>query len=176
MIYELPENYFVRGLRSSDLNESYLSWFENQEVSKFNSHGKFFKNLEALQDFYNSQSSEDKVVWAICHQLDGHVGNVSLQGMSFINRNAEFAILIGNPEHWGKSVGLNASKVLLRHGFEKLNLERVYCGTSASNIAMQKLALQLGMVEEGRRRKHLYLNGQWEDVIEYGVLRHEFKS
>jgi RimJ/RimL family protein N-acetyltransferase len=34
----------------------------------------------------------------------------------------------------------------------------------------------MGMAEEGRRRKHLFLNRKWGDVIEYGVLRDEFKG
>ena len=73
-------------------------------------------------------------------------------------------------------MGLNASLALLRHGFEKLNLERVYCGTAGTNIGMKKLAVQMGMVEEGCRRKHLFLNGRWDDMVEYGVLREDFKG
>ena len=174
MIYELTSEYYLRSLRESDLSGSYQSWFENQEVCKYNSHGKFFKNEDWLRAFYNNLNEESQVVCAICHKEDGHIGNVSLQHISVINRNAEFAILIGNPNHWRKMVGLSASLALLRHGFEKLNLERIYCGTAGNNIGMQKLALKMGMVEEGRRRKHLFLEGNWEDMVEYGVLRQDF--
>jgi ribosomal-protein-alanine N-acetyltransferase len=176
MIYELADGYFVRGLRKDDLDGPYQFWFENQDVCQYNSHGKFIKNANWLREFYDNLNREDQLVWAICHRDDGHIGNVSLQSISFINRNAEFAILIGNPKHWRKSVGLNASLTLLHHGFEKLNLERVYCGTSDTNIGMQKLAVQMGMVEEGRRRKHLFLNGRWEDMVEFGVLREDFRG
>lgn len=174
MIYELGDNYFVRSLLESDLDGAYKSWFDNQKVCKYNSHGKFFKNANWFRQFYDNLNSEDQVVWAICHQDDGHIGNVSLQSVSFINRNAEFAIIIGNPNHWRKAVGLNASLTLLQHGFYKLNLERIYCGTAASNLGMQHLAQRMGMVEEGRRRKHLFLNGRWEDLLEYGLLRDDF--
>jgi RimJ/RimL family protein N-acetyltransferase len=175
MIYELADGYFVRGLRECDLNGPYQSWFENQVVCNYNSHGKFVKNSNWFREFYDNLNREDQVVWAICHQDDGHIGNVSLQSISGINRNAEYAILIGNSNHWRKSAGLNSSLTLLRHGFEKLNLERIYCGTAAGNLSMQSLALRLGMIEEGRRRKHLFLNGQWEDMLEFGVLRDDFK-
>ena len=40
----------------------------------------------------------------------------------------------------------------MKHGFEQLNLHRIYCGTSVKNIAMQKLAAALGFVQEGIRR------------------------
>ena len=36
---------------------------------------------------------------------------------------------------------------------------------------MVRLAAALGMREEGRRRQALYLEGEWIDVVEFGVLR-----
>lgn len=176
MIYEFANGYYVRNLRESDLNGPYPSWFENQEACKYNSHGKFLKNAAWFRTFYDDLNREDQVVWAICHNDDGHIGNISLQSMSFVNRHAEFAILIGNSKHWRKSVGLYAGRALLQHGFSKLNLERIHCGTAATNFGMQKLAKQLGMVEEGRRRKHLFLDGEWVDMVEYGVLREDFQG
>jgi RimJ/RimL family protein N-acetyltransferase len=57
-----------------------------------------------------------------------------------------------------------------------LNLERIHCGTAAGNAGMQGLARKLGMREEGRRRSHLFLEGERVDVLEYGILREEFRS
>jgi RimJ/RimL family protein N-acetyltransferase len=67
-------------------------------------------------------------------------------------------------------VGELASKTILEHGFKKLNLHRIYCGTAANNEGMKKLALNLGMKEEGIRKEHLFLNGAWVDVLEYGIV------
>lgn len=174
MIYRVSEEYFVRAFREDDLGGPYPSWFEDQDVCKYNSHGKFFRSSEYFRSFYNSLSSDDRVVWAICHDEDGHIGNVSLQGISWINRNAEFAILIGDKRHWYKGVGKKVGQCLVRHGFEKLNLERIYCGAAETNQGMRNLALVLGFREEGRRRAQLYLEGSWVDVIEYGLLRSEY--
>lgn len=173
MIYKLNDEYFVRSLQESDLAGPYMSWFEDQDVCRYNAHGKFFKTAAYFRSFYESLDSEDRIVWAICHNTDGHIGNISLQGISSINRNAEFAILLGDKRHWGKGVAKMAGRKLVQHGFDKLNLERIYCGTAASNEAMKKLALTLGMVQEGCRRSHLYLDGGWVDVIEYGLLRRD---
>lgn len=173
MIYQLSENYFVRALRESDLDGPYPSWFEDQEVCRYNSHGKFFKTLADFRAYLDDLSGEDQVVWAICHVADGHIGNISLQGISFINRHADFAVLIGDKRHWGKGVAYQAAKALFLHGFNKLNLERIWCATAAPNMVMRNLAKRLGMVEEGCRRSHLYLNGEWVDMIEFGILRSE---
>ncbi|RHX91173.1 N-acetyltransferase [Leptospira yasudae] len=170
MIYSFLEDYFVRTLLESDLSGPYPFWFEDQEITRYNSHGKFFKNRSYFEEYYRSLNYEDRLVWAICHKSDGHIGNISLQNISFIDRNAEFAVILGNKAHHGKGVSFQAGKKLLHHGFEKLNLEKIYCGTASENLPMQKLALSLGMKEEGRRKKHVFLNGAYQDVLEYGIL------
>lgn len=175
MIYQLNEVYFVRPLEETDIDGPYTSWFEDQEVCRYNSHGKFFKTRAYFHEYVKNTNLEDRVVWAICHTKDGHIGNIALQAISFINRTAEFAILLGDKHHWGKGVGLLAGRKLLEHGFQKLNLERIYCGTAATNKGMNKLAKALGMIQEGTRRSHLFLEGERVDIYEYGILRSEFK-
>ena len=175
MIYQLSKDYFVRPLLESDLDGPYLKWFEDQEVCRYNSHGKFFKTRAHFAEYLKHLNQEDRVVWAVCHSEDGHIGNVSLQQISLINRTAEFAILLGDRRHWSKGVGLLAGKKLLEHGFNKLNLERIYCGTAATNEGMKSLSEAMGMVLEGIRRQHLFLEGSRVDVLEYGILRAEFE-
>ena len=156
------------------LNGPYPSWFQDQEVCRYNSHGKFFKSKAQFRQFINSLGGEDRVVWAVCHVTDGHIGNISLQQISSINRTAEFAIILGDRRHWGRGVGLLAGRALLQHGFQKLNLERIHCATAATNEGMKKLAIAMGMTLEGTRRSHLFLDGSRVDVLEYGILRGEF--
>ena len=170
MIKQLNEQYFVRGLCEADIEGPYPSWFEDQEVCAFNSHGKFVRTKEYFRQFIRGLDADRMIVWAICHAEDGHIGNVALQNISLINRNAEFAIILGDRSHWGKGVGELASKTIIEHGFKKLNLHRIYCGTAANNEGMKKLALNLGMKVEGIRKEHVFLNGAWVDVIDYGIV------
>lgn len=173
MIYALDEQYFVRALRQSDLEGPYPGWFEDQAVTQFSSHGKFARTNQYFQAYLNQIDRDDQLVWAICHESDGHIGNICLQAINFINRNADFGVLMGNKKHWGKGVAFKAMKTILSHGFYKLNLERIYCGTAANNEAMRAIAQKIGMIEEGRWRSHLYIEGQWVDMIQYGILRDE---
>ena len=132
MIYKLSNDYFVRQLLKRDLDGTYPNWFDDQDIRRYNSHGKFFKTKAYFKEYINELKLEDKLVWAICHITDGHIGNVSLQNISWINRTAEFAILLGEKGHWGKGIGLLAGNKILEHGFDKLNLERVGHGTAVS--------------------------------------------
>jgi RimJ/RimL family protein N-acetyltransferase len=53
-------------------------------------------------------------------------------------------------------------------------LHRIYCGTHAQNTGMQKLALKLGMRQEGCRREAILKAGRFADIIEYGILSREY--
>lgn len=166
----------VRGLDRGDLAGGYPLWFSDEAVCRHNSHGAFPKSAQELAAYIDGLASDRaKVVWAVIDRATGlHIGNMSLQSINWINRSAEFAVLMGEKEYWGRGYAREAGELLLRHGFLRLNLRRVYCGTAATNTGMQKLAESLGMAREGVRRQELYLNGEYTDLWEYGVLKDEF--
>ena len=64
---------------------------------------------------------------------------------------------------------------MIFHRFRKLNLARIYCGTLATSIGMQKLAKRLGMFIEGTRRQHHFLDSVRVDMSDNDILRPEFK-
>lgn len=169
----------LRPLVASDVEGGYIDWFNDIDVCKYNAHHVFPYNRElALKYIAGVQDSEKDVVLAIImkDEAQKHVGNISLQNINRVSRNAEYAIILGEKEYWGKGIAKEASLLIIKHGFEALNLHRIYCGTSVKNIAMQKLALYLNMKEEGRRKEALYKDGEYVDIVEYGLLRQDFKS
>jgi RimJ/RimL family protein N-acetyltransferase len=169
---------YLRPIESADLTEKYRDWFNDPEVCQFNSHHRFPNYNEDMKAYYESTiRSHDNLVLAICDKATkAHIGNVSLQNIDTLNQSAEFAIVVGDKGYWGKGVGREAMHLIIAHGFNELNLQRIYLGTSEKNIAMQKLALGLGFKEEGRARHELYKNGTFVDGLKYGLLRDEFKS
>src|SRR5690606_33880262 len=118
---------------------------------------------------------QNHVVLAIIETESGiHIGNVALQSINWVSRNAEFAILLGNKKYWGGGYGEEAAKLIVEYGFNRLNLHRIYCGTFHDNNGMIRLAGKLKMKEEGRRREGFFKDGRFVDVIEYGVLKSEY--
>ena len=171
---------YLRSLQISDLDGHYINWLNDAEVCQFNSHHVFPYTREAATNYITQvNSSQAQIVLAVClpsikGEADQHIGNISLQRINLIARQAEFAILMGDKTQWGKGYAKEAAALICQHGFKALNLNRIHCGTSEDNRAMQKLAAYLGMSEEGRRRQAHYKNGQYVDIIEYGVLSNEF--
>lgn len=172
------EKVYLRTITEDDLNANYREWFNDEEVCRYNSHHRFPNYDENMRNYYeNVIKSRGNLILAICDKVtDKHIGNIALENIDALNQSAEFAIILGNKKYWGKSVGKEASLLILKHGFEQLNLNRIYCGTSSTNTPMQRLAVALGMKEEGRRREAMYKTGAFADIVEYSILRKDFEA
>ncbi len=174
MRYELNESYFVEPFKEININDRYFSWFEDETVCEHNSHGVFPMTPQRTAEFYDRTSRRENLVWSVNHTSDGHIGNVSLQQIDLLNRNAEVAIIIGEKAHWGSGVGKLAVRAALGHGFRFLNLHKIYLGTAAGNIGMVSIAKSLGMRLEGRRVAHRLRDGEWYDIIEFALFSEDF--
>ncbi len=169
------ESIYLRPLSIEDVEGNYAYWLNDQEIVQFNSHGKFPMTVPMLKAFVESTSrATHAVVLAIIDKAtDAHIGNISLQAINWQDRNAEIAFLLGERSFWGKGVMKQAGKLMIDHAFNALNLHRVHCGTSSANMGMQKLAIKLGMNEEGVRKEAIYNHGKYHDIIEFGIIREE---
>lgn len=177
VVFLKGERIHLRALLLQDLTLNYLQWLNDEEVCRNNSHA-IFPNTEAkVQAYFDSLHGQSQVVLAIIHTESGrHIGNVALQQINWVSRNAEFAILLGDREYWSGGFGTEAARLIVQYGFQRLNLHRIYCGTLESNDAMKKLALKLCMKEEGLRRDAIYKDGAFRNITEYGVLKSEFEA
>jgi ribosomal-protein-alanine N-acetyltransferase len=162
----------LRPLKLSDVEGNYKFWLNDQDIVQYNSHGRFPQTIEKLTNYVNAvQSSNSDLVLAVIDKSNNkHIGNISLQSINWIDRNAEIAFLLGEKEYMGKGIMFEAGQLLITHGFKSLNLHRIFCGTSSDNHGMQKLALKLGMNQEGVRNEAIFNKGQYFDIIEYGII------
>jgi len=181
---------YLYPFRENDINdETYRSWFTNPDVTKYNSHGLFPMTQSSLNSFVDGLHN-DHIVFKIVIVSDAinadvkvggfqyssynWIGNCSLQSFNWINRSAEFAIVIGDVNSWGKGYATRCLKLLFEHAFSKLGLNRVWTGTAATNKGMQAVAEAAGMKLEGLSRQGVYLDGEYVDVCHYGILREEW--
>ena len=163
----------LRALTISDISGNYSNWFNDPEIVEHNSHGRFPMTKEKLETYVASiDLNTSLIVLAVIMRKTGvHIGNISLQKINWIDRNAEIAFILGEIDHQSKGVMMRAGKLLINHAFNQLNLHRVYCGTLDTNFGMKRLAIKLGMQEEGRRLEAVYKNGSYVDILEYGITK-----
>lgn len=160
-------------------NSDYESWFYDPDVTKYNHWGLFPHSKKKEEAFLDMcESGEGDLVLAIMIKTDDkmkHIGNLSLQSINKIYRSAEYAITIGDKNYWCQGIGYEVSKLLFHHGFNKLNLHRIWTGTASRNKGMRELAKKLGMKKEGIFVDGMFLNGQYIDIITYGILEDDWR-
>jgi ribosomal-protein-alanine N-acetyltransferase len=177
-IFLAGSRVYLRMLEPEDVSGNYLHWFDDEEVCRQNNHHRFpYAKASLIEYVEHLKDSRDRLVLAIISKEDNiHVGNISLQDIDPLQRSAEFAIVIGEKAYWRKGLASEAGSLVIRHGFNSLNLHRIYCGTSEKNLGMQKLARFLGFTEEGRRKEAFFKDGEYQDVIEYGIVESQWKQ
>lgn len=104
------------------------------------------------------------------------IGNCGFHALETQNRCGEVGIVIGDKSEWNKGYGAEAMRLMQKHGFETLNLHRVFLRVYSDNIRAVRSYEKVGFVLEGRLREANYKNGKYEDVLLMGILRAEWAS
>ncbi len=163
---------YLRPLQERDIEGTYDKWLNDKEVCEGNAHHTYPVTREDILKYirYALTNKTELILAIVDKKTHKHIGNVALQGITSIHRNAELSILIGEKEFWGKGCGKEACRLIVEHGFSALNLHRIWVGTDQTNIGMQKLAESLGMQYEGRHRDAVFKNGGYRDELVYSKL------
>jgi len=169
---------FLRPLEPADINERYLGWVNDPEVTRYLETGTFPSTAADLEKFYTSISASrsDVILGIIDKQSQRHIGNVKLGPISWIHRCATFGIMIGDRDYWGKGFGAEASRLMVEYGFYKLNLHRIDLGVFAEHDAAVRCYEKIGFKIEGRMREDLFQGGEYKDRVWMGLLRSEYES
>ena len=106
------------------------------------------------------------------------IGMLSLVNIDLGNRRAESARFLIGDEAAAQGTPAAVEAMLLLYGlaFERLGLERVYGVIEDRNQLMVKWQKYLGMKEEGRLRRHFFMDGEFHDAIALGLLADEYRA
>ncbi len=168
-------NIILEPLEEKHITQEYCSWLNDTEIVQFNSHGVFPNTLKLTKEYVEHSQSKSQITLAIIDiKTNLHIGNLSIYKIDFINSNADISILIGNRDFWGKGYGYEAFILAIKHCFNTLNLHRVTAGTTADNIAMQKIIKKLNMSKEATLREAVQRDNKYIDIYLYSILKREF--
>jgi RimJ/RimL family protein N-acetyltransferase len=124
-------------------------------------------------DAYLARRGTD-VRCAICRDGNPDIaGLVSLTGIDPVHRHAEFHIVLEAGAH-GQGMGTEATRAMLRHAFDDLNLHRVFLHVLATNAAAITVYEHAGFTREGTLRQAVFKNGTFHDLLVMGLLSPEF--
>ncbi|MFV0393616.1 MAG: GNAT family N-acetyltransferase [Coprobacillaceae bacterium] len=79
-----------------------------------------------------------------------------------------------NKKYWGNGFVTDALYLILTHCFVDLELQRVESTHYKENIGSGRVMQKCGMRYEGLARREEKINGVYQDVVHYGILREDF--
>jgi ribosomal-protein-alanine N-acetyltransferase len=116
----------------------------------------------------------EMINWGIA-LVDGLLlGSIRLT-LNPVDNHAEMGYWVGKP-YWNNGYCTEAARAVVAHGFDKLDLERIYANYMARNPASGRVLMKLGMQQEGLLRRHRRKFGRYEDLVVCGILRSEWQK
>jgi [ribosomal protein S5]-alanine N-acetyltransferase len=102
------------------------------------------------------------------------IGNCGLRKQNPQTRVADLGYEIDR-RYWGYGYATEASRALLKFGFEQLGLHRVWAYCIAENVASARVLEKIGMKCEGLQRESEWMKNRWWDTLHYAILDREWR-
>src|SRR5438874_531762 len=118
----------LRPLQMEDLDR-YVTWFNDPEVRRYLA-ARYPMGKAAEADWLEARAKTptglENLTFAV-ESLDDrcHIGSVAFHEVRPEDRKATFGIMIGDRKFWDRGFGTDATRTLLRFGFDEINLHRV---------------------------------------------------
>ena len=176
MIY--GERIRLRAIEREDLPR-YVEWLNDPEVTaglatrfpiSLTDEISWFENLNNRPIQERGLAVDVKIADAVWQ----HIGGVSFEHIEWIDRAAEFGICIGDKTFWNQGYGTEATRLMLKHGFETLNLHRIFLRVYENNPRAIRAYEKVGFVKEGIMRDAIYRNGCYINDLHMSMLRSEW--
>ncbi len=161
----------IRDFCESDI-ENKIEWINNPENNKY-LHYDIPLVYDKTLAWYKNKDNETRLDCVI--EYNGTpVGLIGLLAIDKINRKAEFYISMGNPDFKRKGISTNATQLILRYGFENLNLNKVYLNVDSDNLPACMLYEKVGFSCEGVFIEDLMRRGRLIDRKRYAIFAKTF--
>lgn len=179
---EDPVFPFIRGetidlvAQNSKWAELYLKWQNNPSIRQYARH-EFPITLEEVKKWFEnpSRGAREFIIFVIYHKDDKRpIGDIGLNHINWVNRNANLFAEIGEKEYWGKGIAVEAAELMIKYGFTELNLHKIHASIYNPNQRSLRVAEKLGFKKEGIQREHIYVDGKFVDNHKYSILRKEW--
>ena len=132
--------------------------------------------LKSSLEKYVGCKDADGVIIFVIETLDGeNVGGISYHTRDRKNGTFSFGIVV-NRGRRRKGYAQEAARILMRYGFWERRYQKCNSACAHDNEASIRLHKSLGFVEEGRRRRQVFYNGEFHDDILFGMTREEFDA
>ncbi|WP_135661703.1 GNAT family N-acetyltransferase [Halorhabdus rudnickae] len=129
-------------------------------------------SVEDEREWIGSLTEDDDIHLLICADGDP-VGTIGLNQVNDVWGIAELGYYV-HPDAQRNGYATDATRRIVRYGFEDRRLEKVYANVYPDNQASESVLESVGFEREGVFREHAFVRGERIDVHRYGLLASEF--
>jgi len=167
---------FLREVRQSDVNDKYYEWLNDPEINQYMETRLIPQSLENISSFVKSKDGVlHEPFFAICLKQDmSHIGNIKLGPINWVHRNAMISLFIGAKELWGKGFATEAISLIVKYGFQTLNLNKLEAGCYKENEGSARAFEKCGFIREGLLRSHFINKGKDIDMYILGICSRDY--
>lgn len=156
-------------------SEYIVKWRNDPQISRllFSSNSITMQSHSSwLEKYKSSDNRKEFVIYII--QKNIPIGTIGISAIDNENRKAEYGIIIGEAEYTGKGYAKEASQLILKYAFEKLNLNKVFLKVFEDNTRAICMYKTLGFGVDGILRQDILKDGVYRNVIEMSILKEEW--
>jgi diamine N-acetyltransferase len=180
--YNVDQVVFLRGRKVhlrpfdkiSDLDTA-MRWINDPEIRRVIGSGPTPTTRNIEGEWFDRMGKDQRNIVLAISVRTTLIGSIGLHKINWIDRTAEVGILIGEKKQWGKGYGHDATQTLQRYAFHDLNLRKLYWVALEQNKRSLSLAQRCGFQQEGRRTRHMFREGRYQDVIDLAVFREDWE-
>jgi RimJ/RimL family protein N-acetyltransferase len=164
-------NYIVRTIERADLNERYLGWLNDPEISRYLEMSNNY-TIKLLHKYYESLDDNSHLLFAIIDRKSKrHIGNLTLNPISITNNNTGLGGMIGEKKYWGTTVFVESMELLIEYAFKIRKFQKIFSGVVDKNVSAIIASRKVGFEIEGIQRQQRKLrDGRYSDVYIFGKI------
>lgn len=169
----------LRAIERADLPR-FVAWLNDPEVRRYLLQLTPLSIVEEEQ-WYESMLKRPMAEHPLVIEINAPegwlpVGDIGLNSIDWVNRQAEVGIFIGEKRFWSQGYGTEAMRLMVKHGFNNLGLNRIFLRVYENNARGIHAYENAGFQHEGRLRQALYFEGKFIDELVMSVLRSEWQE
>ena len=170
------ERLLLRKLSMRDVNDvfEYASVPEIALHVMWNHHRSVADSMHFIRAVLLQYQNGTPSPWGIVYKENNKlIGTGGFHIWNLAHRRAEIGYAL-SPAYWNKGIMTEALKVMLKFGFENLNLNRIEALCKKENTASERVMQKSGMKYEGILREHVFVKEEFQDLKMYSILKSEF--
>lgn len=173
------ERLVLRRFEYSDSTSMLRNWIADEKIQSLYSEPTYETEeavTELLTKYITSYEKEDYYRWAIIDKETNEcIGQIAYFLVDSKNHFAEIEYCIGSAFQC-RGYATEATKAVIKYGFEKMNLHKVQICTKTINIPSKRVIEKCGFTYEGTLRDYFCMNGEYVGRLYFSILRSEYEG